>query len=60
MPRQGGLNNKVRMGKLYRITDPLWRAIALGHTREVQILQDQLADLLRSAKPGPKPKLRVN
>jgi predicted alpha-1,6-mannanase (GH76 family) len=35
-----------RMAKLYRLTDPLWKAIALGRKQEAAKLQQDLAQLV--------------
>lgn len=44
----------IREGKrkaaLYHVTDPLWRAIAVGNSQEVARLQAKLSDVVKRDK----------
>lgn len=40
------MNTEPRMLALYKITDPLWQAIALGKSLDVDRLQHQLRMLI--------------
>ena len=44
------LNASYRHARFDRIADPLWQAIAKGHTQEAAVLMAKLQDLVKKAK----------
>lgn len=48
--QQEKLQDGKRKAALYRITDPLWKAIELGHKQEVFKLMEQLRVLVEKDK----------